>query len=375
MTNSFGNTEWALRRRLLLFWLIPAAMGTLGFQLVPSRLNPDLTLVALITVQVAMWGAWALWTALTWVIGDVLAARRNSPWVQVPAYAAWGAIVILSQILIQARIGVAFGIAEQRGLESTLVIGIRSYGDFSAVVFMAIVVSQLAMRWYASWQLERLQAARAAEALAEARLRALQVQLQPHFLFNTLNSIVSLIGRDPPQAQALVVRVADLLRSTLRLGDAQEIPLRQELELTRQYLDIERIRFADRLTVVWPTTALPDALVPAFAVQVLVENAVRHGIARNPAAGVITLHVGTTDSTLSILVHDTGAATDSGADLTADSIAAGSGTSLRTLRERLSHLYGARGRLDLRPTVAGGTDAELIIPLLRTGGTAEFASA
>ena len=358
---------------MLLFWLIPAAMGTLGFQLVPSRLNPDMSLAALVTVQVAMWGAWALWTTLTWVIGDWLVSRHASPWVQVPAYAAWAVVVILAQILVQARIGVAFGIAEQRGLESTLVIGLRSYGDFSAVVFMAIVVSQLAMRWYASWQQERLQAARAAEALAEARLRALQVQLQPHFLFNTLNSIVSLIGRDPPQAQALVVRVADLLRSTLKLGDAQEIPLRQELELTRQYLDIERIRFADRLSIVWPTTPLPDALVPAFAVQVLVENAVRHGIARNTAAGVVTLHVGSTDRSLTIIVHDTGASTDAGT-VSHERVSDGSGTSLRTLRERLSHLYGERGSLTLRAAPVGGTNAELTLPLLRAGGTAEFVS-
>jgi len=363
-------SEWALRRRLLLFWLVPAAMGTLGFQLVPSRLNPDLSLASLITVQLAMWGAWALWTTLTWVLGDRLAQQRASPWMQGTAYVLFGAVVILCQILIQARLGVAFGIAEPRGLESTLVIGLRQYGDFSVVVYSAIVVSQLALRWYTSWQQERVQAARAAEALASARLRALQGQLQPHFLFNTLNSIVSLIGRDPVQAQTLVVRVADLLRSSLRLGDRQEIPLQQELDLTRQYLDIERIRFADRLSVRWPDAVPGDLLVPAFAVQVLVENAVRHGIARNPAPGVVSLEVHVESQSLVLRVHDTGAA-DMGEDVM-DSATGGSGTSVRTLHERLYHLYGASGSLTLMPRQGGGTIAELRVPRLESGATAEF---
>lgn len=362
--------EWALRRRLLLFWLVPAAMGTLGFQLVPSRLNPDLTLLALVAVQLAIWGAWALWTTLTWVLGDVLAQRRASPWTQGTAYVLFGAVVILCQILIQARLGVAFGIAEARGLESTLVIGLRQYGDFSVVVYSAIVVSQLALRWYTSWQQERVQAARAAEALASARLRALQGQLQPHFLFNTLNSIVTLIGRDPAQAQTLVVRVADLLRSSLRLGDRQEIPLAQELDLTRQYLDIERIRFADRLTVHWPEAVPGDLLLPAFAVQVLVENAVRHGIARNPDPGVVALEVEVEGDRLIVRVHDSGAAATG--DGGAETDASGSGTSLRSLHERLHHLYGESSRLTLMPRDGGGTTAELRVPRLQSGGTAEF---
>lgn len=363
-------SEWALRRRLLLFWLVPAAMGTLGFQLVPSRLNPDLSLSALIAVQLAMWGAWALWTTLTWVLGDQLTKRRVSPWAQSFAYVLFGAVVILSQILIQARLGVAFGIAEPRGLESTLVIGLRQYGDFSVVVYSAIVVSQLALRWYTSWQQERVQAARAAEALASARLRALQGQLQPHFLFNTLNSIVSLIGRDPAQAQTLVVRVADLLRSSLRLSDRQEIPLAQELELTRQYLEIERIRFADRLSLRWPDTVPGDLLVPAFAVQVLVENAVRHGIARNPAPGVVSLEVLTEPDRLVVRVHDTGAS-EADSDIH-DTSVGGSGTSLRTLHERLHHLYGTSAQLTLSAPPGGGTTAELCVPRLESGGTAEF---
>lgn len=363
-------SEWALRRRLLLFWLMPAAMGTLGFHLVPSRLNPDLSLTALMAVQLAIWGAWALWTTLTWVLGDQLTRRRTSPWGQGAAYVAFGAVVILCQILIQARLGVAFGIAERRGLESTLVIGLRQYGDFSVVVYSAIVVSQLALRWYTSWQQERVQAARAAEALASARLRALQGQLQPHFLFNTLNSIVTLIGRDPVQAQTLVVRVADLLRSSLGLGDRQEIPMAQELELTRQYLEIERIRFADRLRLHWPEQVPGDLLVPAFAVQVLVENAVRHGIARNPAPGVVALEVFTDADRLVLRVHDSGAAETAGDGV--DATVVGSGTSLRTLHERLHHLYGASGHLTLKARPDGGTTAELCVPRLQSGGTAEF---
>lgn len=96
-------------------------------------------------------------------------------------------------------------------------------------------------------------------------------------MFNALSSVVTLIGRDPELAQRTVVRLADVLRATLRTGDAQEVALQQEIELTRRYLEIEEVRFADRLTVKWHVPERLNAMVPAFALQPLVENALIHG--------------------------------------------------------------------------------------------------
>ena len=226
--------EWRRRGALLLFWLVPALMGTLGFVLVPSRLNPGLSVAGILGSQLLMWSGWAAWTALTWWVGDQVRFRSGA-WLRAAlVHLLLGAVVVVGQILVQAEVGVAFGIAEPRHLDSTIVIGIRSYGDVFTVIYCAIVVAQQALRWYADWQQEKVRAARLGADLVQAQLRTLQAQLNPHFLFNALNSVVTLIGRDPALAQRTVVQLADLLRATLRASDAQEVPLAQELEFTRR---------------------------------------------------------------------------------------------------------------------------------------------
>lgn len=353
-----SRAEWRLRLQLLLFWLVPAAMGTVGFSLVPSRLNPDLSTPGIILSQLCMWGGWACWTLIIWMTGDYLRAARSNRITMLLTYVLLGMVVIVTQIFVQTGIAVAFGMAEPRGVESTLVIGIRSYGDYFVVLYCAIVVAQLAMQWYANWQSERVMAARMGQDLAQAQLRALQAQLNPHFLFNALNSIVTLIGREPALAQQLVVRLADLLRATLRAGDRQEIPLAQELELTRRYLDIERVRFADRLRVEWPAPPIPTTMVPAFALQPLVENALLHGIARRAEAGTVSVTVSQQGDMLELVVRDTGPG------LSPTPSPHGTGTGLANLRDRLMRLYGDRASLTLHDRGGSGTDAVLRLPIV-----------
>jgi LytS/YehU family sensor histidine kinase len=273
-----------------------------------------------------------------------------------------GVAVVVAQIFWQALWAVAFGIGEKRGFESTLVIGLRSSGDYFVVIYCAVVVAQLAVRWYTQWQTERLAAARLGEDLAQAHLRALQAQLNPHFLFNALNSIVTLIGRDPALAQTLVVRLADLLRATLKTGESQEVPLLQELEVTRRYLEIEQVRFADRLRVSWPDGEVPSALVPAFALQPLVENALLHGIARQSGPGEVAITTRVASAAggdhLVLTVRDTGPGLRSGG-----TASRGTGTGLANLRARLSRLYGDGAVLALHDRPEGGVEAVLRVPL------------
>src|SRR5262245_13158460 len=126
--------------------------------------------------------------------------------------------------------------------------------------------------------------------LAEARLAALRTQLQPHFLFNTLHAISTLVHEDPEAADRMISRLSDLLRLTLERSDTPEIPLREELQYVDRYLEIQRIRFPDRLTVVIDVEpAALEAAVPTLILQPLVENAVRHGIAPRSAAGRIEI--------------------------------------------------------------------------------------
>ena len=171
-----------------------------------------------------------------------------------------------------------------------------------------------------------------------------------------MNSVVTLIGKDPPLAQRTVVRLADLLRATLKAGEAQEVTLQQELEVTTRYLEIEQVRFADRLTVEWNIAETGPALVPAFGLQPLVENAIVHGIGPRPGPGHLVISARRDHDDLVLTVEDNGAGPDGGPGKV------GGGVGLANLRARLSRLYGDAGQLQLAARPGGGTVATLRLP-------------
>lgn len=208
---------------------------------------------------------------------------------------------------------------------------------------------------YATHATER--AARAEASAARAQLAALRAQLNPHFLFNALHTVVQLIPREPARASMAAEKVAGLLRATLE-EDRDLVTLGEEWEFVRRYLDVESIRFGDRLRVASDISdAARDALVPAFSLQTLIENAVRHGAAPRVEATEIAVSGRTADGMVLITVRDTGAgATD-------DAITRPGGTGLRKLRERLAALYGRRAHLDLESRSGNGFTASLAIPL------------
>ncbi len=268
------------RARLILvaFWVVPALVATVGLWLVPSRLNPDLTVWQSLASQLLMWLAWGGWSLVIAAVGSRFPFQPGAMARAFAAHLPLSVLVIAGQILIVNAVSLGFGMSERRGLDSMLLIGIRQYGDLFTVIFWAIVLVQVSLRWYTL-------TARLGQDLAVAQLRALQSQLNPHFLFNALNSVVTLIGKDPPLAQRTVVRLADLLRATLKAGETQEITLQQELEVTTRYLEIEQVRFADRLKVTWDIAVTEPVQVPAFGLQPLVENAILHGIGPRPGPG------------------------------------------------------------------------------------------
>lgn len=193
---------------------------------------------------------------------------------------------------------------------------------------------------------------------AAARLEALEAQLQPHFLFNALNSIVTLMHEDVEAADEMITRLATLLRRTLHRGDAYEIPLREEVEILEIYLDIQRTRFQDRLTThVQVDDAVLDALVPRLILQPLVENAVRHGIGEATAAGRIEVRAWREGEWLKLAV------TDDGPGLTGP---AGSGVGLVNTRARLTQHYEGRYRFLLKNRPEGGVAAEIDVPYENT---------
>jgi sensor histidine kinase YesM len=189
--------------------------------------------------------------------------------------------------------------------------------------------------------------------LADARLNALRTQLNPHFLFNTLNAISTLVEQDPRGVRRMIARLGDLLRHTLE-GDEQEIPLARELEMLRQYLDIMEVRFQDKLEVSIETEAsLDDALVPNLVLQPLVENAFRHGVALMQTVGRVAVRAVRDDGDLVLTVRDNGRGP-------AKEVRDGVG--LANTRARLTQLYGARQRLALTVAEGGGALVEVRLP-------------
>jgi two-component system, LytTR family, sensor kinase len=224
-------------------------------------------------------------------------------------------------------------------------------------VYLIIVLGAAAMASARERQEEAVLADRLARQLTDAKLALLQRQLHPHFLFNALQAISTLIHRDPATADQLLVRLSDLLRTMLDEGAGASLALRQELDLARKYLDIEQVRFGDRLDVRWNVdVALLDAAVPSLVILPLVENAVRHGLAPKTGRGRLTIDVRQEHAALIVTVEDDGV----GATLP---IAAGLG--IGNTRERLSALYGAGAGIEVETAPHAGFLARLRMPLHR----------
>jgi two-component system, LytTR family, sensor kinase len=234
------------------------------------------------------------------------------------------------------------------------------------IAYWFILVIQAAVRYHERFQ-ERAEAAlrlelNAAELRAQvtqAQLGALKMQLQPHFLFNTLNAIMGMVRTgEVQQAERALSRFSDLLRAVLDDMEAQEVTLERELTYLRLYLSIEQMRFSDRLVV--HIEADPDALdaaVPHLGLQAVAENAVRHGIACRVGGGSIDVRAARVGSRLHITVRDTGEGARAGSP-------AGRGLGLSNLRARLEQLHGAAGELRVECSDSGAA-VEVIVPYRR----------
>jgi two-component system, LytTR family, sensor kinase len=203
-----------------------------------------------------------------------------------------------------------------------------------------------------------LRASQLETRLAEAQLRALRMQLQPHFLFNTLNSISSLMYSDLEAADSMMTRLADFLRLTLESDGAQEVSLGRELEFVDRYLEIERIRFEERLVVdLAVEEGARRGMVPSMVLQPLVENALRHGIDRRAGGGRVALDASHVNNRLRVRITNDGPllATD-------DETSARQHVGLANTRERLAQLYGEAYLLHFEPLAAGGAVVTLELP-------------
>jgi hypothetical protein len=221
-------------------------------------------------------------------------------------------------------------------------------------VYLAIVSAAHAFYFYRRYQERERRNLSLEASLAKARLEALTAQLQPHFLFNSLNAIAELIHVNPDAADDMLAALSDLLRLTLETSAEQELPLRRELEFAERYLAIERVRFGKRLrTSIDASREVQDALVPTFLLQPLIENAIRHGLEPKQLEGVLTVGAKRVGGNLQLQVKDNGVGLRKHASLR-------KGIGLANVRARLQALYNGAARLDLRDS--DGVIAEITIP-------------
>ena len=192
--------------------------------------------------------------------------------------------------------------------------------------------------------------------LDQARLQALRLQLQPHFLFNTLNTITALVDRDPRSAERMVTGLSELLRVSLGTADEQEVRLDRELEVLRHYIDIQLVRFPDRLSVRFDIDpAAREAMVPSLLLQPLVENAIKHGITPRVSAGHLNISVRRNAEMLALEVLDDGVGARGNQPMT-------EGVGLGNARARLASLYGPTHRFEAGPRSEGGFNVRIEIP-------------
>lgn len=235
---------------------------------------------------------------------------------------------------------------------------------FGVAVYLCVVGVEHAIRYFIEAREREVELARLSEQLAGARFAALQAQVNPHFLFNTLNTIAVLVRDDDRQgAVRIVEHLSELLRRTLSRHQSNEVSLGEELELVRQYVAIEQARFSDRLRPEFRVDdSLLAAMMPSFALQTLVENAIRHGIARAPDAGRLIVAAERVGEVLQIEVTDDGVGIDPDAPLP-------KGHGIDNTRERLRALYGDEASLEIVRRPEGGTIATLRVPYKTTDDT------
>jgi two-component sensor histidine kinase len=231
------------------------------------------------------------------------------------------------------------------------------YAVANLIMYWVVVLAHLGWTSYERSRGCELKEAELHRQLVEARLDALRMQINPHFLFNTLHTISALLHEDPEAADRVVARLSELLRSSLDQSKAQEVPLREELAFLDRYLEIEQTRFGERLKVeriIEP--GLQEALVPCLILQPLVENAIRHGIEQREETGRLAISARRDNGVLELSVSD------NGSGLPEDADAPREGIGLSNTRSRLHHLYGDNQQLELKRAPGGGLEVRITIP-------------
>ena len=318
--------------------------------------------------SLAIWSYWALLAPLIFRLGERIPLGRERLGRATLAHFTLGFLFGLSHIALFALLGTLFG-QSRPGVTTTFLgefgRGVRVFLYVELILYWAILGAAVARDSYRKYRERETRAMELETQLGQARLQALRMQIQPHFLFNALNTVAMLVRNgESVRAVQMVAGIGELLRSSLGDSAEQEVPLASELGFVRRYLSIEEFRFPDRLRVeVDVAEELLSAEVPNLILQPLVENAIRHGVARSSSSGLVRIAARRRNGWLELSVEDDGPGLPAGWRPDADC-----GIGLSNVRSRMEQLYGSRQEFVIQNVEPKGTAARLRIPLHRKGG-------
>jgi two-component system LytT family sensor kinase len=363
-----ATDESAWRRRLAYFGVVALVWTAIGlfftFQVYFAMMRSDrpVPLSETLAVQFSYSYIWALVTPLAlWLAGRYRLEQEHWRRNLLLHVLFSTACVVLVGCMLYAFNAVYWG--RPRGATGALWLISRSIilnASENYGIYCLILLARHALDYYRRYTAGERRAAQLQTQLAEAQLQALKMQLQPHFLFNTLHSISALVYKDVEAADRMIARLGDFLRLTLENSGTQEVSLQQELEFLKCYLEIERIRFQDRLTTTLRIDAQAlDVQVPNLILQPIVENAIRHGVAPRSTPGQIDILAERKNGTLRIRIKDNGPGLTLNRSLDSNFK---EGVGLANTRARLEQLYGAAHRFELANDPRGGLVVTLEIP-------------
>jgi two-component system LytT family sensor kinase len=354
-TNVEAQLKWAV-----LFALVLATLTTFRDVAAMDERQELVMWVWGIAGQLTLFLYWAFATPLVLHVMDWIRRthRRTVPSAAIllGLYLVLGSIFFGVVVLVNVKLWPFYGVtstwAKLYNLKTFGVILLNSALKY----YLPVLLGGALYAYYRGMREEELKAAELKQQLSDSQFRLLKMQLHPHFLFNALHSISALVYTDPPRADRIISQLSDLLRLSLETTEVVTVPLQEELQYVMKYLEIERIRFADRLQTsfsIEPGTLSVD--VPNLILQPLVENAIKHGTSKLSSGGSIEIKIYKQRGGLIIAVED------NGPGLVKNGGGAGVGT--RNVRERLQRLYASRAGLTLKNLQPQGVRQELFIPV------------
>jgi len=365
------SERWQDKDRITLFrltrtWLVRCALAAIFWTSLSVFFSlPGLMLgkgLASLRGEFAWCWSWGLITPFIVAFDRRLPFSGKQIWWRILAHLSASLLFTAANRYVNAAAWAVLGLGSWNAVRPSQIFTLWKLGDFlwSWFICWMIVAALQAYRYYERYLSSELRLERMERSLTEARLNALRMQLDPHFLFNALNTISSQVERDPKLTRRMIEHLGDLLRMSLESKDRQEVPLAEEMEFLAPYLAIQKIRFGEKLMIeIQIEPEVQYATVPSLFLQPLIENAIRHGISHRASGGTVIVSARKLDGQLEIRVLDDGVGLPPGWTLESSA-----GLGLSVTRERIKGLHpNGESSFVVRPRTNGGAEVNICLPL------------